>query len=387
MRIYKIVIGSSSYFDKALDEAYSIIDEKNVKIPSFLELIRIFDAQKQSGNTGTVETPLLFIRNNDYNGIVNAAHDRLGPLIEDITHDKELILIHNPPRVLYEYLQDKKARNLITLEEDREEYSIQKEPEKFKENILRISDAIVGQDRAIIEISKSLWYLISVQRKKPYVIMLYGNSSLGKTELVREIAKHFFEGKVLEKHLSMFKNNNYSDYFFGEEPNRRSLGFDLLERTSNLIFLDELDKCPEFFYSAFYTLFDNVEFKDATYDVDISGAIIILTSNYLSEDEMKQHLGMPIFYRIDKMIKFEDFSPQTIYEITMKEIEARKEEYGDMISPERIYEIVSKEISTKNENARTIKFKVQQVIENLLFKEVENSLADKEKSLCPEEKT
>ena len=387
MRIYKIVKGSSSYFDKALDEAYSIIDEKNVKIPSFLELIRIFDAQKQSGNTDTVETPLLFIRNNDYNGIVNAAHDRLGPLIEDITHDRELILIHNPPRVLYEYLQDKKARNLITLEEDREEYSIQKEPEKFKENILRISDAIVGQDRAIIEISKSLWYLISVQRKKPYVIMLYGNSSLGKTELVREIAKHFFEGKVLEKHLSMFKNNNYSDYFFGEEPNRRSLGFDLLERTSNLIFLDELDKCPEFFYSAFYTLFDNVEFKDATYDVDISGAIIILTSNYLSEDEMKQHLGMPIFYRIDKMIKFEDFSPQTIYEITMKEIEARKEEYGDMISPERIYEIVSKEISTKNENARTIKFKVQQVIENLLFKEVENSLADKEKSLCPEEKT
>ena len=387
MRIYKIVIGSSSYFDKALDEAYSIIDEKNVKIPSFLELIRIFDAQKQSGNTDTVKTLLLFIRNNDYNGIVNAAHDRLGPLIEDITHDEALILIHNPPRVLYEYLQDKKARNLITLEEDREEYSIQKEPEKFKENILRISDAIVGQDRAIIEISKSLWYLISVQRKKPYVIMLYGNSSLGKTELVREIAKHFFEGKVLEKHLSMFKNNNYSDYFFGEEPNRRSLGFDLLERTSNLIFLDELDKCPEFFYSAFYTLFDNVEFKDATYDVDISGAIIILTSNYLSEDEMKQHLGMPIFYRIDKMIKFEDFSPQTIYEITMKEIEARKEEYGDMISPERIYEIVSKEISTKNENARTIKFKVQQVIENLLFKEVENSLADKEKSLCPEEKT
>ena len=387
MRIYKIVIGSSSYFDKALDEAYSIIDEKNGKIPSFLELIRIFDAQKQSDNTDTVKTPLLFIRNNDYNGIVNAAHDRLGPLIEDITHDKALILIHNPPRVLYEYLQDKKARNLITLEEDREEYSIQKEPEKFKENILRISDAIVGQDRAIIEISKSLWYLISVQRKKPYVIMLYGNSSLGKTELVREIAKHFFEGKVLEKHLSMFKNNNYSDYFFGEEPNRRSLGFDLLERTSNLIFLDELDKCPEFFYSAFYTLFDNVEFKDATYDVDISGTIIILTSNYLSEDEMKQHLGMPIFYRIDKMIKFEDFSPQTIYEITMKEIEARKEEYGDMISPERIYEIVSKEISPQNENARTIKFKVQQVIENLLFKEVENSLADKEKSLCPEEKT
>ena len=386
MRSYKIVIGSSSYFDKALDEAYSKIDEKDIRIPSFLELIRIFDTQKQSGNPDTVKTPLLLIRNNDYNGIVNSAHDRLGPLIEDITLDDACILVHNPPRVLYEYLHDKHSRDLIILDETREEYSIQRKPETFKENILNISTAIIGQDHAIKEISKSLWYLISVQRKKPYVIMLYGNSSLGKTELVREIAKHFFEDKVLEKHLSMFKNNNYSDYFFGEQPNRRSLGFDLLERASNLIFLDELDKCPEFFYSAFYTLFDNIEFKDATYDVDISGAIIILTSNFQSEDEMKQHLGMPIFYRIDKMIKFEDFSAQTIYDLTMKEITARKEEYGDMISPERIYEMVSKEISTQNENARTIKFKVQQVIENLLFEEVEKSSV-KEETICPEGKT
>lgn len=236
MRNYKIVIGSSSFFDKALDEAYTIIKEKNIKIPSFLELIRIFDAQKESVNTDIIKTPLLFIRNNDYNGIVNSAHDRLGPLIEDITHDDAFILIHNPPRVLYEYLKDKCFRQLIILDEIREEYFIQRKPEIFKENILRISNAIIGQDHAIYEISKSLWYLITVQRKKPYVIMLYGNSSLGKTELVREIAKQFFEDKVLEKHLSMFKNNNYSDYFFGEQPNRRSLGFDLLERSSNLIF-------------------------------------------------------------------------------------------------------------------------------------------------------
>ncbi len=41
-------------------------------------------------------------------------------------------------------------------------------------------------------------------------------------------------GKYMEKHLSMFKYNNYSDYFFGDAPNRRSIGFDLLERESNL---------------------------------------------------------------------------------------------------------------------------------------------------------
>lgn len=373
MRNYKIVIGSSSFFDKALDEVYSITEKNNIKLLSFLELIRIFDAQKQSDIADTVKTLVLYIRNNDYNGIVNSAHDRLGSLIEDITYDDALILVHNPPRVLYEYLRDKHSRDLITLEEKREDYSIQRKPEKFKENVLRISESIIGQNYAINEISKSLWYLITVQRKKPYVIMLYGNSSLGKTELVREIAEHFFEGKVLEKHLSMFKNNNYSDYFFGEEPNRRSMGFDLLERTSNLIFLDELDKCPEFFYSAFYTLFDNVEFRDATYDVDISGAIIILTSNFLSEAEIKNQLGLPIYYRIDKFIRFDDFSPSVIHEITLREIESRKAEFTNTISSEQVYEVVSKRICTKGENARTIKFKIQQVIEEMLFCDVEKS--------------
>lgn len=125
---------------------------------------------------------------------------------------------------------------IIDLDIQKEKYSIKKDPEHFSTNICDIRRNIIGQDNAVDEISKSLWYLTTVERTKPYVIMLYGNSSLGKTELVREIAEKFFEGKFLEKHLSMFKNNNYSDYFFGYAPNRRSIGFDLLERESNLVF-------------------------------------------------------------------------------------------------------------------------------------------------------
>ena len=78
----------------------------------------------------------------------------------------------------------------------------------------------------------------------------------------------------------MFKSNANGDYLFGDKPNRRSIGFDLLERESNLIFLDEFDKCADFFYSVFYTLFDNTVFKDAVYEADVSGMLIILTSNY-----------------------------------------------------------------------------------------------------------
>lgn len=368
-RKYYIIIGSKSYFDAKLPR----FSEKD-DVGTFLELVKLSDASKQSRQPFEEWVDKLILKNDNYHGIVDAAHDRLGPLIEDLTTEDAEIYIHNPPRVLKEYLENQYKRSLIELKIEAEEYEIERDSTMFVNKMGEISNNIVGQQEAIKEISKSLWYLTTVKRTKPYVIMLYGNSSLGKTELVREIASKFFDGKCLEKHLSMFKNNNYSDYFFGDAPNRRSLGFDLLERESNLIFFDELDKCPEYFYSAFYTLFDNVLFKDATYDANTSGIVIVLTSNFQSEEEMKKRLGLPIFYRIDKMIHFEDFGCDTIYAIVRNEISAREEEYKDKLTQEEIYAAVSPLVSTVGENARTIKYKIQKVIEELLFQEVNEKM-------------
>lgn len=364
-RKYHLIIGSKAFFDAKLPE---FSEDDNVD--TFLELVKLSDAAKQSRYTFDQFADILIVKNDNYHGIVDAAHDRLGPLIEDLTNDDAEVYVHNPPRVLMEYLEDQYKRSLIELEITPEEYHIKRDPTMFVENIRSISANLYGQQAAIEEISKSLWYLTTVKREKPYVIMLYGNSSLGKTELVREVSKKFFDGKCLEKHLSMFKNNNYSEYFFGDAPNRRSLGFDLLERESNLIFFDELDKCPEHFFSAFYTLFDNIQFKDATYDADVSGIVIIMTSNYQTKDEMKKQLGLPIFYRIDKMIHFDDFGCDTIYAIVKNEIETRKDEYEGKLTPDMVYAAVSPLISASGENARTIKYKVQQVIEELLFQEI-----------------
>ena len=369
-RNYHIIIGSKAFFDSNLP----LFDEDD-DVHGFLELVKLSDAAKQNKVNIDFDTPILILKNDNYHGIIDAAHDRLGGLIEELTTSDAEIYIHNPPQVLYDYLKSQR-NDIIELDILTQEYTINKNSSEFAKNMQAISEHIIGQENAINEISKSLWYLTNVNRSKPYVIMLYGNSSLGKTELVREIANKFFDGKFYEKHLSMFKNNNYSDYFFGDAPNRKSLGYDLLERESNLIFFDELDKCPEHFYSAFYTLFDNVLFKDANYDVDVSGTLIVLTSNYHSEEEMKKNLGLPIYYRIDKFIHFDDFSCDTIHSIVLNEILSRKEEYQDRLSPEMIYAVVSPVISTQGENARTIKYKVQQVVEELLFEDVLNPPAE-----------
>lgn len=374
MRTYKIIIGSKAFFEEQVRLLENELQEEyeDAYIDSFLELVRLSDERKQRGWPFKEEDKAfaMVLKNDNYHGIVESAHDRLGSLIEELTSNDATIYIHNPPMTLDAYLDSLYKRGKIKLTYEKEIYTILREPDKFSKNMRNISKKIFGQNEAIMEISKSMWYMTTVNRKRPYVVMLYGNSSLGKSELVREIADKFFNGKFTEKHLSMFKNDTYTYYFFGDRPNRRSLGFDLMERESNLIFLDELDKCPEYFFSAFYTLFDNTIFKDATYELDISGLLIILTSNYSNINEMKERLGLPIFYRIDKFIHFNDFNEKTIYDITVGEIEVQVEECGNRFTVDEIYNKVSPNIQAVGENARTIKNKVQEVVEEMLFNDI-----------------
>lgn len=368
-RQYYLIIGSKNYFESKLSKI-KIESESD----SFLDLVKYSDDSKQRGENFDYKAESLILRNNNYHGITEQAHDRIGTLIDELTTDYANIYIHNPPTILKSHIKNLELNNEIDIKYFKEEYVISDDKEAFIDNIKNISNNIIGQNDAIEEITKSMWYLSKCKRIKPYIIMLYGESSLGKTEIVKEIADKFFGEKYLEKHLSMFKNEVYSDYLFGEKPNRKTLGYDLLERESNLVFLDEFDKCPEFFYSAFYTLFDNENFKDASYEVDNSGLLIILTSNFKDENEMKKHLGLPIYYRVDKFIKFNNFSSNTIYNITMKEIRDRIEEYEDIYTAEEIYSKVSDIIQLEDENARTIKYKIQKTIEEMLFEKIRTKL-------------
>lgn len=361
MRTINIVIGSKAFFHEQTKDLSGAV--------SFLELIKVSDALhgKNEIFPDNLKAELMILQNDNYHGIREQANDRLGNLIYDLTTDDSTIWIHNPPSNLLFFLNNQKNASEIVLNTFSQPHDIVRDRDKYLQGIATIKENIIGQDHAIIEISKTLRYLTTVKRKKPYVVMLYGNSSIGKTELVREIAKNFFNSQLLEQHLSMFKSNANGDYLFGDKPNRRSIGFDLLERESNLIFLDEFDKCADFFYSVFYTLFDNTVFKDAVYEVDVSGALIILTSNYSNEDEMKERLGLPIFYRIDKFIHFEDFDSETIFRIVRKELDDKYDEYKQYFSKEEIYALVSSRILNTGENARTIKNKIQAVIEEQLF--------------------
>lgn len=176
---------------------------------------------------------------------------------------------------------------------------------------------IIGQEKAKMNILQALYPNLDNKRKKPVVMLFYGDSGVGKTETAQYLAR-LLNGKLMRKQFSMYQNNQFATYLFGGSHNESSFAKDLLDRDSDVILLDEFDKANSTFHSAFYQLFDEGIYEDQNYQVKLEKSIIICTSNYKSVDEIKEKLGNAIYNRFDSVIHFEDLSTDAKRKIVEK---------------------------------------------------------------------
>ena len=140
-------------------------------------------------------------------------------------------------------------------------------------------------------------------------VFLVGASGSGKTEMAKTISEVIDgAGNLFRRQLSMHQNIHSANYLFGGEHGEESLARDLMQRKSNVILFDEFDKLNQSLYSAFYQLFDEGIFEDSNYNVETSRSVIICTSNFNSEEHIKEALGEPIFSRFDACIEFNPLS-------------------------------------------------------------------------------
>ena len=240
--------------------------------------------------------------------------------------DGETLYLHNPPTSICKQIERVFPSVRI------EPYAYQALSMNHLELIDRnFSDTIIGQDRVKSRLLAALYPVVKQSRTKPLVLMFYGPSGVGKTETAKYIAS-LLDGKLLRKQFSMFQTNDFASYLFGGNHSESSFAKDLLNRESNVILIDEFDKSNPVFHSAFYQIFDEGLYEDKNYHLSVEHAIIICTSNYTSEDEIRENLGDPIFSRFSAIIPFLPLAREAIRTIIERTIER---EYNGLESDEQ----------------------------------------------------
>lgn len=208
---------------------------------------------------------------------------------------------------------------------------------------------IKGQETVCTKLLQALFPLASGGQTKPTVILFYGDTGLGKTETAQYIASILGEN-LFRKQFSMFQNNQFATYLFGGAHYESSFAKELLDRESNVILLDEFDKANPVFHSAFYQLFDEGIYEDQNYRLKLLKSIIICTSNYKSEDDIKSHLGKAIYSRFDAVIHFASLTSEAKRNIAAMQ-------YDDQI--QNYFEDDRKALNNANLRERLIDYSAQ----------------------------
>lgn len=218
------------------------------------------------------------------------------------------LLLHNPPEAIHTQL-DRVFKTKV------KSFSY---PVVTRDTLIKFrkgfADHLVGQRAVRDRMLAALYPLTTDRRSKPVVLMFYGPSGVGKTETA-QLVNGLLGGKLLRKQFSMFHSDKFASYVFGGTHAESSFARDLLDRSSGVILIDEFDKANSVFHSAFYEVFDEGVFEDKNYRVQLGPALIICTSNYGFEDEIRKALGDALYSRFDALIPFAPLSSTEIKQV------------------------------------------------------------------------
>jgi len=286
----------------------------------FMELIRQYNITVRANDVnasqyipdsfGKEEIENVVIYADDYASVTDHVISNFNNIVL-LGHDIKNLYIQNPPKRV--------ESSLIVQFEDIIEEIHSQYKRVNKEDIIdfynfMLTSNVVGQEQAKKDVSIGLLKRTISTDKSPLVMLFYGDSGVGKTELAKTISE-YFSGRLTRIQFSMMQTEEAYKYIFGDTHGKSSLAKDLLSRETNVVLIDEFDKVNPSLYNAFYQMFDEGELEDINYSVDVSDCIFILTTNFGNDKEMAEKLGLPIFSRIDLKIKFQNLSESELLQV------------------------------------------------------------------------
>lgn len=312
-----VYYGPLSWFDEQVKDLTcdSLMDIVYARDESKRELRVIVPGQEESDPTEPERPEHVVAESGDYASLNEHAITNFAGLIRSI--DPEHLHLHNPPA----HIQAQMERVFSATNVERYKY-----PMVTRDTLVRIrsgfGDHLVGQAAVKDTLLAALYPLTTHRRTKPVVLMFYGPSGVGKTETA-QFVNDLLGGTLLRKQFSMFHNDKFASYLFGGTHGESSFAHDLLDRESGVILIDEFDKANAVFHSAFYQLFDSGVFEDKNYSVQVGPCLIICTSNYGSEKEIREALGDALYSRFDSLIAFQPLSRDEVLQVIDRVVRAR----------------------------------------------------------------
>ena len=364
--------GSKRDFNKLLNER-AVED-----FTPFMELIRQYNITVRANDINAsqyapdgfgekqIENVVIFA--DDYASVTDHVISNFNNIVL-LGHDIQHLYIQNPPkrveislRVQFENIIEERYSNYQGI--DNEEII------DFYNHM--ISSNVVGQQQAKKDISIGLLKKSTLTNKSPLVMLFYGNSGIGKTELAKTMSE-YFNGKLTRIQFSMMQTEEAYKYIFGNTHAKSSLAKDLLSRETNVVLIDEFDKVNSALYNAFYQMFDEGELEDINYLVDVSNCIFILTTNFSNDQEIAEKLGLPIFSRIDLKIEFQNLTETELLRVVdniFNDVTAQlSEEDKEFIENYGLKEMYRKHVGSFG-NIRLLKSFIEKDVFQIIFEKL-----------------
>lgn len=331
------------------------------------EIIRYLDKDSMTEGLLAENYDTLIISSNDISGVNSHVIENIGILIIKLQEKYNLsqVYINNPTKKMLIVLKEYFPLDI------NEPYLIQS---VSKESISKVKQefdqSIVGQINAKDKIIKNLLKLLIRINNKPLVIMLYGNPGIGKTETAKFLAKTLDGGNLIREQMSMAYGDESLKYFKSTHHSEDSFSKKLLNRTSSVILLDEFARLPLYLHDTFLQMFDEGIYEDNNYSVDVKRSIIICTSNFLTEKDVRKDIDNALLSRFDALIKFEDFNDEEKREIIIRSIERFKtkmhEEFVEMVEWNKLQDLLSRNTKDLTNMRHIIKVIEDGITTNLL---------------------
>ena len=202
------------------------------------------------------------------------------------------------------------------------------------ERLLRMEEEIhkriIGQDEAIINISKSVRRArsgLKDPRRPIGVFMFLGPTGVGKTELVRALAEFMFgdEDNMIRLDMSEFQERHTVARLIGAPPGY--VGYDeggqltegVRRKSYCAVLLDEIEKAHPEVFNILLQIFDAGQLTDARgRKVDFRNSVLVMTSN-LGSDLIKRETAMGFTIKSDEA-QTEESSYQRMKDKVMDEV-------------------------------------------------------------------